>query len=180
MITPNAVARQVYLPEGNWIDFWTNELHTGGKNITWTNNNQTQMPLFAREGAIVPMLLTEVQTLCDTNYVNNPNIRTPDSGLQFLLYPAGESQFTVYDGTNIQCQVVGGKLTVTLSSAPRPVILQLLADEPAKIERDGTALAKLATKALFDAAVNGWRADAQARLVAIKFQHTGGVTKINL
>ena len=124
------------------------------------------------------MLLTEVQTLCDTNYVNNPNIRTPDSGLQFLVYPAGESQFTVYDGTNIQCQIVGGKLTVTLSSAPRPVILQLLADEPAKIERDGIALAKLATKALFDAAINGWRADAQARLVAIKFQHTGGVTKI--
>jgi alpha-D-xyloside xylohydrolase len=180
MVTPNATTRQVYLPAGSWIDFWTNELHTGGKNITWTNKRQTQMPLFVREGAIVPMLLTDVQTLCDANYVNDPNISTPDSGLKFLLYPAGASQFTVYDGTNIQCQAAGGKLTVTVSSVARQVILQLLADEPATVERDGTALAKLATTAQFDAAVTGWRADAQARLVSIKFQHTGGVTKINL
>jgi hypothetical protein len=97
-----------------------------------------------------------------------------------LLYPAGASQFTVYDGTNIQCQAGGGKLTVTISSVARAVILQLLADEPAAVERDGTALARLATTAQFDAAVTGWRADAQARLVSIKFQHTGGVTKIDL
>lgn len=180
MIMPNATARQVYLPAGNWLDFWTNELHAGGKNITWTNKQQTQMPLFAREGAIVPMLLTDVQTLCDSNYVNNPNISTPDSGLQFLIYPAGASQFTVYDGTNIQCQAVGGKLTVTLSSVARTVILRLLADEPTTVVREGTALAKLATTAQFEAAVTGWRADAQARLVFIKFQHAGGVTKINL
>jgi alpha-D-xyloside xylohydrolase len=138
------------------------------------------MPLFVREGSIVPMLLTDVQTLCDANYVNDPNISTPDSGLKFLVYPAGASQFTVYDGTNIQCQAGGGKLTVTISSVARAVILQLLADEPAAVERDGTALARLATTAQFDAAVTGWRADAQARLVSIKFQHTGGVTKIDL
>ena len=139
------------------------------------------MPLFVREGAIVPMLLTEVQTLCDSDYVNNPNIGTPDSGLQFLIYPAGASQFTVYDGTNIQCQAMGGKLTVTLSSVvARKVILQLLADEPTTVDREGTPLAKLATTAQFDAAVSGWRADAHSRLVFIKFEHAGGVTKINL
>jgi hypothetical protein len=60
------------------------------------------------------------------------------------------------------------------------VVFQLLADEPATVVRDGTGLVKFATKALFDAAVNGWRADAPTRLVAIKFQHTGGVTRIDL
>jgi hypothetical protein len=60
------------------------------------------------------------------------------------------------------------------------VILRLLVDEPSTVVRDGTALAKLATTAQFDGAVRGWRADAQARLVFIKFQHAGGVTKINL
>jgi alpha-D-xyloside xylohydrolase len=180
MITPNATARQVYLPAGNWLDFWTNQLHPGGQNITWTNNQQAQMPLFVREGAIVPMLLTDAQTLCDANYVNNPNIKTPDNGLQFLIYPGGASQFTVYDGTEIQCEAGGGKLTVTLSSVARPVVLQLLADEPASVVRDGTALAKLTMLEEFDAAGTGWRADPQARLVFIKVQHAGGVTKIDL
>jgi alpha-D-xyloside xylohydrolase len=178
MITPNSAARQVYLPAGNWLDFWTNQPHTGGQNITWTNNQQAQMPLFVREGAIIPMLLTEVQTLCDANYVNNPNIRTPDNGLQFLIYPGRASQFTVYDGTDILCEADGRHLTVTLSSIARPVMLQLLADEPATVARDGTALAKLTTPSQFDAADTGWRTDAQARLVFIKFQHVGGVTKV--
>ena len=178
MITPNANARQVYLPAGNWFDFWTNERHSGGKNISWTNREQAQMPLFVREGAIVPMLLTEIQTLCEANYVNNPNVKTPDSGLLFLIYPGGSSQFTVYDGTEVRCETAGGKLTVTLSSVARPVILQLLVDEPVSVMRDGTSLPRLATPAEFDAAETGWRADAPARLVFIKFQHSGGTTKV--
>ena len=95
------------------------------------------MPLFVREGAIVPMLLTEVPTLCDANYVNNPNVKTPDSGLIFLIYPGTGSHFTVYDGTDIRCEAVGGSLTVTLSSVARPVEVQVLADEPASVMRDG-------------------------------------------
>jgi alpha-glucosidase (family GH31 glycosyl hydrolase) len=53
IITPNANTREVYLPEGNWFDFWTNARHSGKQTITWTNNNQSQLPLFVREGAIV-------------------------------------------------------------------------------------------------------------------------------
>jgi alpha-D-xyloside xylohydrolase len=180
MITPSATTREVYLPAGNWLDFWTNQRRAGGQNITWTNNQQAQMPLFVREGAIIPMLVTEVQTLCDANYVNNPNIRTPDSGLQFLIYPGGASQFTVYDGTDIRCEVGGGHLTVTLSSIPRPVMLQLLVGGSARVVRDGATLPSLATAAQFDATDTGWHADEQAGLVLIKFQHTGGITKVTL
>jgi alpha-D-xyloside xylohydrolase len=179
MITPNANTRQVYLPAGNWLDFWTNQRHAGGQNINWTSNQQAQMPLFVREGAIVPMLLTDVQTLCDTNYVNNPNIQTPDGGLQFWIYPGQKSQFTVYDGTDVQCDEAGGNLTVTLSSGARPVVLRILSKEPAGVTRDGIPVPKLATATQFDGAVTGWRADSQAGLVFIKFQHAGGVARID-
>jgi alpha-D-xyloside xylohydrolase len=169
----------VYLPAGNWFDFWTNERHAGGQVITWTNNNQAQMPLFVREGAMVPMLLTEVRTLCDANYVNNPNVKTPDSGLLFLVYPGGTSKFVVYDGTEIRCDTAGGTSTVTLSSAARPVVLQIFGDEPVAIRRDGAALSKLATVAQFETADTGWRADPQARFIFVKFQHLGGTTNVN-
>ena len=179
MITPDANARQVYLPAGTWLDFWSNQRHAGEQNINWTNNQQTQMPLFVRQGAIIPMLLTDVQTLCDANYVNNPNIKTPDTGLQFWIYPDQKSQFMVFDGTDIQCEAAQGNLRVTLSSVARPVLLRILAKQPAAVTRDGAAIPNLATAAEFDAAAVGWLADSQAGLLFIKFQHAGGVTKIN-
>jgi alpha-D-xyloside xylohydrolase len=176
MITPNSNARQVYLPAGNWFDFWTNQQHAGGKNIDWTNNQQVQMPLFVREGAIVPMLLSEADTLCDANYVNNPNLRTPDGGMQFLIYPGQTSHFAVYDGTDIQCDAAGAK--VTLSSAARAVLLQLFTKEPATVTRDGAPVPKFATAEQLDAVATGWRADSQAGFIFIKFQHAGGVTRV--
>jgi alpha-D-xyloside xylohydrolase len=179
MITPNANARQVYLPAGNWFDFWTNVRHGGGQIVSWTNDDQKQMPLFVREGAIVPMLLTEPQTLCDANYVNNPNVKTPDSGLLFLIYPGNECHFAVYDGTDIRFELGAGNSTATLSSVSRPVELRILGDPPSAVARDGTALAKAATQAQYDAADSAWRFDAQTRFIFIKFQHLGGTTKVN-
>ena len=56
-----ATGRLVHLPASaaGWFDFWTNTRQTGGQTITWTNTNQAQFPLFVREGAIVPLLLTD-------------------------------------------------------------------------------------------------------------------------
>ena len=38
MIQPKQTQRQVYLPEGDWVDFWTNERHTGKQEITWNKS----------------------------------------------------------------------------------------------------------------------------------------------
>src|SRR5450432_1595557 len=178
MIAPNSNTRQIYLPAGNWFDFWTNAKHAGGQTIVWTNTQQSQMPLFVREGAIVPMLLTDVQTLCDANYVNNPKIKSPDDGLLLLIYPGGTSQFTVYDGTQVQCAVNGATTVVTLTSAARPVMLQILGVAPTAISRDGAALPQRETQAAFDATDTGWRFDPSTRFISVKFQHSGGSTKI--
>jgi alpha-D-xyloside xylohydrolase len=175
MIEPNANARQVYLPEGNWFDFWTNARHLGGQTITWTNANQAQMPLFVREGAIVPMLSTDVQTLCDANYVNNAAIKTPDDGLQFLIYPAGTTQFTVHDGTNISCAASGSGVEVTLTSIARPIALKVFIAEPTEVTLGGAALPKLAP-ADFGTALSGWRFD--QGFVFVKYQHIGGTAQI--
>jgi alpha-glucosidase (family GH31 glycosyl hydrolase) len=176
MITPNATMRPVYLPAGNWFDFWTDDRHTGKQKITVTNNNQAQIPLFVREGAIVPMLLTEVQTLCDANYVNNPKIKTPDDGLQFLIYPAGTTEFIVYDGTNVTCTVNGLATEVAVSSSvARSIVLKIFTSEPATVSLEGAPLAKL-TGPAFESATSGWQFD--AGFLSIKFQHAGAISRI--
>jgi len=96
----------------------------------------------------------------------------------FRIYPGVESQFTVYAGTEVRCGKVGGQLTINLSSIGRAVVLEILAEDPGGITRDGKVLLKLATQVQFEGAQNGWLADAPAHLVQVKVQHLCGTTTI--
>ena len=46
--------RDVYLPEGEWYDFWTRQKHAGPKTIVATNDQQ-QIPLFVKGGSLLPL-----------------------------------------------------------------------------------------------------------------------------
>ena len=46
--------REVYLPNGIWIDFWTGQKHTGGRTIT-ADAPIARMPIHVRAGSVVPM-----------------------------------------------------------------------------------------------------------------------------
>jgi hypothetical protein len=134
--------------------------------------------LFVREGAVVPMLLTVVDTLCDADYVNNPAVRTLDDGLQVLIYPAGSTSFTLFDESDIRCVANDATATVTVTASARPLLLQIHMLTPASVTRDGASLPQAATPAAFDAATEAWRADVQMLLV--KFAHSGGSSTIRL
>ena len=54
---------------------------------SWSNADATKLPLFVREGAIVPLLRDTVSTLCDANYVNDPTVTTMNANLLFQIYP---------------------------------------------------------------------------------------------
>ncbi|PWU14632.1 MAG: hypothetical protein C5B50_16990 [Verrucomicrobia bacterium] len=178
IITNNATSRTVYLPQGNWYDYFSNTRYAGGQNINWVNANQTQTPLFVREGAVIPMISTNVQTLCDAAYVVNPSLPTMDTSLQFLVYPPtnGVSGFTVYDGTTLQCQVTGTVTQLPLFSLPRAVLMKVLAAQPFSVERDGVTLPRFTNSAAFSQAALGWQY--AAPFLSIKFPHSGGTTMI--
>ncbi|WP_205328473.1 TIM-barrel domain-containing protein [Glycomyces sp. YM15] len=52
--------RKVYLPEGRWIDFWTKEVHEGGRYID-TKHGLATFPVFVRYGAILPRVAPGLQ-----------------------------------------------------------------------------------------------------------------------
>jgi alpha-glucosidase len=53
ILEPNALGRRMYLPIGNWYNFWTDELVSGRKEL-WVNTDYDQIPIFIKEGAIIP------------------------------------------------------------------------------------------------------------------------------
>jgi alpha-D-xyloside xylohydrolase len=75
----------VYLPAGRWIDYWSKQTHAGPGWITVHAPLDT-LPLFVREGAIIPM---------------GPEMQhTEEKALDPLtldIYPAGEGAFTLLD-----------------------------------------------------------------------------------
>ena len=176
VVTNLATTRTVYLPAGNWYDFFTQQRFSGGRNISWSNANQTRLPLFVREGAILPMISTNVLSLCDAACVGNPGIATWDGSLQFLVYPTTNSSFTVYDGTGLQCQTTGSDLTLLLSSRPRPVLLKVFAPQPSGVGHDGASLTQFMKAADFARTTQGWFYDGS--FVQVKFNHQGGSGRV--
>lgn len=47
-------SRPIYLPQGRWYDYWTDEVHDGGRWIIYPARLD-RLPLFARSGAILPL-----------------------------------------------------------------------------------------------------------------------------
>jgi alpha-glucosidase len=53
VVEKGATSRTLYLPRGEWYDFWTNEKHAGGGEITRAVDLAT-IPLYVRAGAVIP------------------------------------------------------------------------------------------------------------------------------
>ena len=85
-IADDTNARDVYLPEGRWTDWWTHEQFEGGGWMRVEADLET-MPLYIREGGIVPMGPV-------MNYVDEKRTGTVD--LLVALYNGdGRSAFSV-------------------------------------------------------------------------------------
>ena len=53
IIEPNAKGRRMYIPRGKWYNFWTEEIVDGGREL-WVDADLDSMPIFIKEGAIIP------------------------------------------------------------------------------------------------------------------------------
>jgi alpha-D-xyloside xylohydrolase len=183
VIEPRATQRRVYLPEGTWFDFWTNERHAGNQDITWTNPAQpavpeSKIPVFVRSGAILPLIIGEgVETLCDPNYVNNNALSTWRGGVEVSIYPQGMSRFTMFDGAQIACVEGAGPIKVTVASpSSRPIVLRIHAPRPSAVRLDGAVVTEALSADAFAAAATAWEFDEALGFVLVKFAHPGGAT----
>lgn len=54
ILEANTKGRYLYLPEGEWVYWWTDQKYAGKKEM-WVDCNIEQIPLFVRAGAVIPM-----------------------------------------------------------------------------------------------------------------------------
>jgi alpha-glucosidase len=53
ILEPNAQGRRLYLPRGNWYNFWNDDFVHGGKEM-YVATDYDEIPIFVKEGAIIP------------------------------------------------------------------------------------------------------------------------------
>ena len=86
VIEPGATARKLYLPRGEWLNYWTGERYTGAVDVT-VPAPIDQIPLLVRSGAIIPFKPEdEVASL----KWNDPNLLSRIAGMEDL--PAGNGR----------------------------------------------------------------------------------------
>jgi alpha-glucosidase (family GH31 glycosyl hydrolase) len=75
----------VYLPEGSWHDYWTQETHQGPRGVT-VEAPLERLPLFVRSGAIIPL-----------GPVMQYDGEIEPNEITLLIYPHGQSAFELYE-----------------------------------------------------------------------------------
>lgn len=97
-----ATARTVYLPEGAWYDWWTNEKFNGGQKIV-KNVDLSVMPLYVKAGAIIPM---------DTikQYTDEPTT----APLRIKIYTGADGEFELYEDDGFTQDYLKGVATRTI------------------------------------------------------------------
>ncbi|MFI8378868.1 glycoside hydrolase family 31 protein [Leeuwenhoekiella sp. NPDC079379] len=99
--TKGAKTRTVYLPEGNWINYWTQEKYTGKRFIN-VLCPLDEMPMFIKEGAILP-----TQDGVETIGSKTPELITLD------IYAGKNAEFQLYDDDGKSLDYKKGKYALT-------------------------------------------------------------------
>jgi alpha-glucosidase len=176
--------RKVYLPAGDWVNYHTNEwLHSSGEwfsPFTESINGKFILPMFARAGAIIPLMYVDDKTMNimglredgstrDELIVrvfagNDPSNFTlyEDDG-ETIAYQDGEvdttliSQQQTTDGVEVTIGKTSGNYTGTPTSRDNIIKLSLeSAASIADVTLNRSNLDRFNSLADFEAAVSGW------------------------
>ncbi len=161
VIEPGAVTRKLYLPKGDWLNYWTGEHLSGGTDVT-VPAPLDQIPIFVRAGCILPFM-PEAQTAA-LNW-SDPNLLA--GPLVWKAYPgkAGNtSTFTLPDGASATLQTTPAGLRIAGASPTvrSYEVVTVMDTEPAALQLDNQPLPQQA-----------WRYDPVTHQVRATFTAAG-------
>jgi alpha-D-xyloside xylohydrolase len=106
------VSRVVYLPAGEWVNYWTGKVMQGGM-VTIAAAPLGVVPLYVRPGAIIPKIPEDVMTLVPTKESGNTSVKSMDDRRVYELMPGADSgtlAITDFEGRKVARS--GDSLTV--------------------------------------------------------------------
>ncbi len=164
-------SRQVALPSGaRWYDWWAPSAAPldGGTTVTADVSVRGRIPLYVREGAIVPLDVVD-----DANGLGTA---ASAGALTLLVWPASaETGFVLHEvddtTTQLHAQQTPTGPRVTLSRTVRPTLLRVRSDvAPRAVRDDAMALTVFGDRVAFDAGTSGVFYEAATSSLWIKLE----------
>ncbi len=113
VVTPGATERALHLPPGRWIHWFTGERFDGPADVTVAAPLGTP-PVFVRQGAVIPMLPEDVDTLFpvdDAAVVDH----TDRPWLRAWIFPAGATEIATEEGLTVRAERSAGGLDLDVT-----------------------------------------------------------------
>ena len=179
----------IYLPSGNWTDFFTGKQYEGDQMLHGYDVSNYKFPVFAREGAIIPMYP-------ESYYDENRIQQKPKNPLTLDIYPKfkEKSKFelieddgltynfqtnSMYNKTVIECNSDTKHIDILIKGQyegngytempmTRDYLLQIHRDKPKKILIDSNTLIELKTYQNISNEQYGWFYDINKNIIHIK------------
>ena len=181
VLEPGAKTWKVYLPAGSkWYDWGNNyACYEGGQTIEIPVEIST-IPLFLREGAIVPMASNQLMSMANDHMTS----------LHLTVVPGADSSYTLYDDDGVTNDFKAGvcrKTEIKVSGASvvqvkfaaegsytdfvEDVTVEMVRKDrsPFWVALDGRKLEHYLNRRKFDAAAEGWYYSQTKRAVLVKY-----------
>ncbi|MHC4085216.1 MAG: DUF5110 domain-containing protein [Planctomycetota bacterium] len=160
-VVETATEREVYLPEGKWIDWWDGTVHTGGGTIT-CSAPLDRLPMLVKAGAIIPMI--DVQQTWLESSVDRLTLRVyPEGNSQFTIagdgkvYPHRNEPYTNLKKTVVKCRQADDRIDIDISTSDVSYRLEVhYGRMPASVWLDGDKLKRCTDKTSLDKTDSGW------------------------
>lgn len=109
----NSGEQALYLPEGQWVDFWTGERLDGGREVL-TKHSLDTFPIYVRLGGFVPM------------EIEPRRVNASESDLEINVFGAADNSLTFYDdgwASDLRGRTGNGVFELSFGPLKRPGIV---------------------------------------------------------
>lgn len=168
--TQGQTVKDVYLPAGEWYDFW-NGGRAIGDGVKQYYAGTDSIPVYAKAGAVVPLNLNDAYQLGGT--IGN-DVDTYDN-LTFRIYPAPSSTYDYFEDSanahrTISVTADRAARTVSVSAPPltTAATYQVSGTKPSGVTVAGSALSEVASISALASASTGWFWDSVQQLTYVK------------
>jgi hypothetical protein len=183
VMTQNVTRRPVYLPNGAWRDFWSDAAWEGGRIHARIPAPLEIIPVFVREGTILPLLLdgafTPATPLRDTPQLTLRLIPDAEGAARRTLYDARGKPWTVKSVARPDRET--GTVSIEANRTPEPVTFWIAARpaKPTRVEANGRRIPEIASGHGLARNGSGWWYDASDHRILVKIP-SGGRTRIRV
>lgn len=169
VLNEGQTVKDVYLPDGEWIDFFHNALTAGGAVKSYYCSLDS-IPVYVRNGSILPLNLNE-------NYEIGGNIGNDIdnyTNLTFRVYPDGNSSYTLFHSDGCAMTVTAEEdfenetVSVALPAFDDKITVQVFGSKPTSVSVNNVVISEVASVSALAQTTQGYYYSSAEKLTYVK------------